>query len=400
MTAGSGASDKTAPPPPIPSDPHEQIALDRLTEEFLPSISAFFQHFDGIQDRERYFQIGKSLAIIIPELVRGDRYDDILRIVDSLDRHAQDKKDAFTFADHMLDDLSKSGGFQELKTKFQQGNKEICEAIAPIFLKMRRRSVVHLLTLVNGSNRHLVRKLALEALLQIDPSAVDLIFHDLPRAGTETTTDIVRIMGELRWGVWNQPVAHALKRYLTHENPRVREEALTAYCKTRGIEAEKLCLTLLHDPDAGVQKRAIQCLATMRSRQALDIFVAMLKKIEEAPDERNDQMDVPLFGALGFYENVERSVVISLEEMLLRRLDQHLRPTSPNLLERKKEGLSPDAITAICDTLGRIGTTKSCPILQELGDQDGSGKEHARSALARIAERGLQASRASAPPPH
>ena len=398
MIARSGAPDKIAPPP-TPTDPHAPIALDRFTEEFLSSISAFFQHFDGIQDRERYFQIGKSLAIIIPELVREDRYDDILRLVDSFDRRAQDKQDPSTFADHMLDDLSKSGGFQELRAKFQQGKKEICEAIAPIFLKMRRRSVVHLLTLVNESDGHLARKLALETLVQIDPSAVHLIFQELPKAGTETTTDIIRIMGELRWGVWNQPVAHALKGYLTHASPHVREEALTAYCKTRGIEAEKLCLILLHDSDVGVQKRAIQCLATMRSRQALDIFVVTLKKMEEAPDEKNDQMEVSLFAALGFYENVERAVGSSLEDMLLGRLDHHLGLTSPDLPERKKEGLSPDAITAICDTLGRIGTAKSCPILQKLGHQDGSWKEHAESALARIAERGRQPSRPSALPP-
>jgi hypothetical protein len=289
----------------------------------------------------------------------------------------------------MLEEISQAGLFQELKAKFRTGKKELCEAIAPIFLKMRRRSSVHLMALSKESSDHLVRKLAYELLVRIDPSAVNIILSELQgrNAATRYTIETIRILGEIRWGVWNQPVAQALKDYLTHENSHVREEALTAYCKIRGLEAEKRCLALLNDPDVGVQKRAIQCLATMRSRQGLDMFVSMLKRMEEAPDSKNEQLEARLFSALGFYENIERTVLSSVEDLLLERLERHLGGGGLKFLKKKKDSLNDDAIVAICDSLGKIGSSKSCAALEKLGKQDGSWKEHTDEPLARIAER-------------
>jgi hypothetical protein len=388
----------------LPKDTRRRIELNEFTEQFLRRSGALFKNFEGIQNREEYLQIGQSLAIIIPDLVRSDRYDEVLKLLDHLDRHAQEKKEVSTYAEQILEEISQAGLFQELKAKLRTGKKEVCEAIAPIFLKMRRRSAVHLLALSKESGDHLVRKLACELLVRIDPSAVNLILSELQgkRAAIGSAIDTIRILGEIRWGVWNQPVANALKGYLTHGSPHVREEALGAYCRIRGVEAEKLCLALLNDPDLAVQKKAIQCLAAMRSRQALDIFVGMLKRMEDAADGKNEQVETRLFSALGFYENLERAVVDSLENLLLGRLDRHLSFGSSTLgfLKKKKESLSEEAIAAICETLGKIGSAKSRATLQKLAKGDSARKEKAEAALARIAERGLRQNDGSTPQHH
>jgi hypothetical protein len=386
----------------LPKDTRRRIELKQFTEEFLRRSSTLFKSFERIQHREEYLQIGQSLAIIIPDLVRGDRYEEVLKIVDHLDRHAQEKKEVSTYAEQMLEEISQAGLFQELKAKFRIGKKELCEAVAPIFLKMRRRSAVHLLALSKESSDHLVRKLAYELLVRIDPSAVDLILTEFQarKAATGFTLDTIRILGEIRWGVWNQAVANALKAHLTHGNPHVREEALGAYCRIRGVEAEKLCLALLNDPDTGVQKKAIQCLATMRSRQGLDIFVSMLKRMGDETDGKNEQLEARLFSALGFYENIERVVLSSVEDLLLERLERHLGGSGLKFLKKKKDSLSDDAIVAICDTLGKIGSGKSGAALEKLGKQDGSWKEHTEKPLARITERGAHQTNGNASRPH
>ncbi|MGE5311220.1 MAG: HEAT repeat domain-containing protein [Nitrospirota bacterium] len=388
----------------LPKDTQRRIELKRFTEEFLRRSSTLFKNFERIQNREEYLQIGQSLAIIIPDLVRGDRYEEVLKLVDHLDRHAQEKKEVSTYAEQMLEEISQAGLFQELKAKFRLGKRELCEAIAPIFLKMRRRSAVHLLALGKESSDHLVRKFAYELLVRIDPAAVDLILAELQgrKAATGFTIDTIRILGEIRWGVWNQAVANALKGYLTHGNTHVREEALGAYCRIRGVEAEKLCLALLNDPDVGVQKRAIQCLATMRSRHGLDIFVAMLKRMEAAADGKNEQLEARLFRALGFYENIERAIVDSLEDLLLGRLVRHLSfgSSTLNFLKKKEESLSDEAIAAICETLGKIGSAKSRATLEKLGKGDGARREKAEAAMARIAERLAQQAQGEASSPH
>jgi hypothetical protein len=380
---------KLLPLDQLPKAAQQRVKLDQFAEKFLRCSSALYQHFDRAQNRDRYLQIGRSLTTVVPELIRRDRYDEVLKIIDQLDRHAQEKKDVSTYAEQILEEISKGGALQELKAKFQTGKKELCEAVAPIFLKMRRRSLVPLLTLIKVSKDHLVRKSACDILVQIDPSAVSVILYDLrqERGGIGSTIETIRILGEIRWGVWNQPVAQALKGYLTHENSHVREEALTAYCKIRGIEAEKRCLVLLNDPEVGVQKRAIQCLATMRSRQGLDMFVSMLKQMADVPDGKNEQLEARLFSALGFYENIERAVVGSVEDFLLEHLERHLGGSALRFLKKKKDSLSDDAVAAICDALGKIGSSKACATLQKLGKQDSSWRAQTEGALARIAER-------------
>jgi len=393
---------KLIPLDQLPKAAQQRVKLDQFTEKFIRCSSALFQNLDRIQNRDRYLQIGRSLAAVIPELIRRDRYDEVLKIIEHLDRHAQEKKDMSSYAEQILEEISKGGAFQELKAKFRSGKKELCESITPIFLKMQRRSLVHLLTMIKISKDHLVRKSACEILVQIDPSAVSVILYDLrqERGGIGAMLDTIRILGEIRWGVWNQPVAQALKGYLTHENSNVREEALAAYCKIRGLEAEKHCLTLLHDPDVGVQKRAVQCLATMRSRHGLDLFVSMLKQREERPDGKSEFLETRLFSALGFYENVERAVLSSVENLLLERLERHLAGSGLKFLKKKKDSLSDDAIVAICDTLGKIGSTKSCTALEKLGKQDGSWKKHTEGPLAKIAERAAPQTGDTALQPH
>jgi HEAT repeat protein len=168
------------------------------------------------------------------------------------------------------------------------------------------------------------------------------------------------------------------------------------------VEAEKLCLALLNDPDAGVQKKAIQCLATMRSRQGLDIFVAMLKRMDDATDGKNEQLEARLFSALGFYENIERAIVDSLEDILLGRLVRHLSfgSSTLNFLKKKKETLSDEAVAAICDTLGKIGSAKSRATLEKLGKGDSARRAKAEAAMARIAERAAQLTSGNATQPH
>jgi len=393
---------KLIPMDQLPKAAQQRVKLDQLTEKFLRCSSALFQDFDRVQNRERYLQIGRSLTAVIPELIRRDRYDEVLKVLDHLDRHAQEKKEVSTYAEQVLEEIAKGSAFQELKAKFQTGKKELCESITPVFLKMRRRSLVPLLTLIKSSKDHLVRKSACDVLVQIDPSAVSVILYDLrqEKGGIGAMLDTMRILGEIRWGVWHQPVAQALKGYLTHENSHVREEALTAYCKIRGLEAEKRCLALLNDPDVGVQKRAVQCLATMRSRQGLDMFVSILKRMEDTPDGKNEQLEARLFSALGFYENIERAVLTAVEDLLLERLERHLGGGGLKFLKKKKDSLSDDAIVAICDTLGKIGSSRSGAALEKLGKQDSSWREHTEGPLARIAERAAQQATDNTTQPH
>jgi len=374
----------------LPEATQHKIKLEQLANKFLRYSKSFFQQFDKIQDKEKYLHLARSFTKIIPELIRRDRYEEILKIVTHIDRHFNERKHLSIYAGQILEEIGRGEIPQALKEKFLTEKKEIRLAIAPIFLKLHVGSVPYLLSLLKESDDQWVRKQACEILVQIGSSAINFILNELNKKeiGTESTIDIIRVLGEIQSDEWIQPLANTLQLYLTHENPYLREEALWVYYKIKGREGEQLYVRLLNDGDLGVKKKAIQCLGRIKSEIALEKFLEMLQKLEEFPSDRNEQIEARLFAAIGFYGNVERPGIGSLEDLLLDTLDRRLSLGALKFLKKKKNLLSEGAVATICESLGSIGTSKALPILQKLEkQQDSPWEKKAAEALKKITER-------------
>ena len=364
--------------------------LEQLTNNFLEHSDSFFTQFDKIQDKEKYLRAARSCEKIIPELIRRDRYEEILAIITHIDRHFKDEKHLSLYAGQILQEILESDIPRALKARFLTGQKEIRQAIGPIFSKLHTESVPLLLSVFKESDDQLVRKDAWDILVQIDSSAIDYILDELNKEeiSTESTIDIIRILGEINCGEWIEPVSSTLRTYLKHENPHLREEALWVYYKLRGGQGENVFLALLKDPDMRVQKKAIQCLGKIKSEIALKKFIEVLKKAEDFPSDSTQQIEPRLFEALASYGNIELPEIGSLEDFLLETLNRRLGLGRLKFLKKRENPLSEAAVSAICETLGTIGTDKSRSILQKLEKQQESlFRNKAEQALRKIAER-------------
>lgn len=383
---------------------HGLIPIDKLTEalrrrikkeqeieNFLLHTDFYLKKLEQIQDTQEYVQFAKSLKNIMPELIRRNRYTEILQILEQIDRHSNEKKQRSRYAVQILDEIEKGDILRALKARFVTGQKETCLSIAPIFVKLGKRSIPHLLYFFKERNEPFVLKCAFEKLLEIDPSHINLILDELNNGGigTESAIRIIRTYGEIGCNEWIQPLASALQSYLGHENPQVREEALWAYYRVMGAKGESLYLSLLSDTDIAVQKKAIQCLGKMKSEVALERFFKFLKALEDDPPEKSRQIVPALLGALACYGNIERPGEGSLEDFLLETLERQVSLGPLKFLKKKKSVLSEGAVVAICETLGKIGTDKSYPILEKLKKQDNIiWKNKAGEALKEINKRG------------
>jgi len=290
----------------------------------------------------------------------------------------------------VLEEIGRGEIPQALKEKFLTEKKEIRLAIAPIFLKLHVGSVPYLLSLLKESRDQWVRKQACEILVEIGSPAINFILNELNKKeiSTESTIDIIRVLGEIKSDEWIEPLANTVRLYLTHESPYLRQEALKVYYRIKGGEGEELYLALLNDPDLGVKKSAIQCLGRIKSRKALKRFIQILEKLEEFPSERNAQLETRLFCALGFYDDLKASDMTSLESLLLDTLDRRLSTGTLSFLKKNKNPLSEEAVAAICESLGKIGTARSIPALQKLEKQRNSPWEaKAAEAVKRITDR-------------
>jgi hypothetical protein len=374
----------------LPDAVQHKIKLERLANKFLLYSQQFFDQFDKIKNKDQYIRLARSFTKIIPELIRRDRYEEILTIVTHIDRHFNEKKHLSIYAGQILEEIGRGKIPQALAEKFLTEKKEIRLAIAPIFLKLHVGAVPYLLSILKQSNDQWVRKNACEVLVQIGSSAINFILTELNKKeiSPESTIDVLRVLGEIKSDEWRQPLANTLMSYLNHKNPELREEALWVYYRIKGREGEKLYLSLLNDRDLGVQKKAIQCLGRIKSGAALTKFLEMLEQFEASPSVKNDPIETRVFGTLGYYGAIEVPGKGNLEDFLLDTFDRRLSLGTFGFLKKKKNPLSEESVAAICDTLGMIGSDRSSAILGKIAKQQGTlWTRKALEALTKIDQR-------------
>ena len=374
----------------LPKTLQQRIRIERLAEQFLDNDNSFLIQFETIKDSQRYFEVARHLTEIIPELISQDLYETVLKIIVLLDRHAHEKKDRSARAAQILAEIGEGDILRALKGKFLTGQKDRCRAIAPIFVKLGGRALPHLVSILFNANDHLVRKNAGEIIAQIDTSIIKTILNLMTkrRLSTGATLDIIRALGQVGCSEWKQPLANILLGFINHANHHLRVEALRVYYLIKGAEGKLIYFDLLYDKDIGVKKEAIQCLARLKSNTALVKFIEILEQSYGLPADIKEEIEVCLFRALGFYDNIERPGLGTLEDFLLATLDGQLSFGPLKLLKQKKNTLNEEVIEAICEALGKIGTDKSREVLLKLGKQKESlWQQKATEALRKIAER-------------
>lgn len=374
----------------LPAEMQHQMRLEELTKRILQDSNSILAQLDKIQDEQKYLRVARTLGAIMPELTRRDHYEPILAIISCFQRHLNEKKEFSNCAALILDEICKGEIMLALKSKFLLGRKETCQAIAPIFHKLGSRALPQLVSILVRSQDHFVRKNACELVTQIDPSAINFILSKLNEKGSETRSiiDILRILAELDLDGAKHPLANSVLSFLSHENPYIRAEALRVYYRVKGAEGKALYLDLLHDGDVNVQKEAIECLARVRSGTALGKFMEMLNKTDDIPSEKRVQIEACLYKSMGFYGNIERPEIGTLEDFLLTKLDSKVGSGTLRWTTIRKKAIQPEIIAAICEALGKIGTQKSRGVLQKLKKQkDTPWQNKAEEALVKIAER-------------
>ncbi|MGB9629978.1 MAG: HEAT repeat domain-containing protein, partial [Thermodesulfobacteriota bacterium] len=256
----------------LPPRLKDKILLERLTDKFLSYTDQFFEQLDQAKEKERYLAVAHSFVRMIPELVRRDRYSEIRRILETLKRHFHQKMMWALLAGQVLEEIGKGPLPLLLEEKFLFGKKEIRSAIIPVFVALEIGAIPHLLRILNKSEDQWVRKNACEALIQIGPVAAIHLIKELNAGQTsaETTMDILRVLGEIQSEQWRAPLLEVLRKYISHENPKLKEQALHTLCLIGGMEGEGIFLTNLHDSNLEVQKRAVWCLGMIKSEKGAE----------------------------------------------------------------------------------------------------------------------------------
>ena len=365
----------------------DKILLERLTDKFLSFTDQFFQQLSQAKEKEKFLTVATSFVKMLPELIRRDRYSEILRIIETLKQHFHKKMMWALLAGQVLEEIGKGPIPVMLEEKFMTAKKEGRAAILPIFAALEIGSIPHLLNILKKSEDQWVRKNACEALIQIGPVAATHLLRELEQQQTsaETTCDILRVLGEIKSEQWKAPFIKILKRYVSHESPKLREQAIHTYCLVGGKEGEEVFLSSLTDKNLEVQKRAAWCLGMVKSAKGVEKMVEILKQIPPTPSPQMDQLETQIYLAFGLAgdQMIEGT---SAEQLLLDILEKRGMKQWLGLFQ--KHPLPEAALEAICSSLGKIGTERSIKILGKLGKScEESLRPRVEEALRKIQSR-------------
>ena len=365
----------------------DKISLERLTDKFLNYTEQFFLQLNQAKDKEVFLNVAHSFVRMIPELIRRDRYSEVLRILEALGKLFHQKTMWALLAGQIVEAIGRGPIPRLLEEKFLTGKKEVRTAIISIFVALEIGAIPHLLNILRKSGDQWVRKNACEALIQIGPVAAIHLFKELEQKQTsvETTCDILRVLGAIRSSDWKSPLIKVLNGYASHEHPKLREQAIHTLAQVGGTEGEAIFLSGLSDPDIEVQKKAVWCLGMIKSAKGAEKMMGILKQISAAPSPQADQIETQIYHAFGMSGNLTVEGR-TLEQILLDVLGKRGIKQWWGLLQ--KNLLNDASVGAICDALGKIGTKESIKTLTKLAkSREGSWVPKVKEALKRIEER-------------
>ena len=365
----------------------EKILVERLTDKFLAFTERFFLQLDQAREKEKFLTVALSFIKIIPELIRRDRYVEVLRILEALRRHFHEGRMWSLLAGQVLEEIGRGPIPLLLKEKFLGSKKEARSQMIPIFISLEAGAIPSLLTILKTSDDQWVRKNACEALIQIGPVATAHLLRELQNGETSpaTTRDIIRLLGEIPSTGEKGPLLELLRRYAENEDPSVREQALHALWRIGKAEEENLFLARLDDPHLEVRKKAAWCLGMIKSSQGARRLVEILNSLGSSPSPETEDLETYLYYALGLFGNLtvgDKTIEQILLDVLQRR---GLRPLW-GLFHRNP--LSEASLLAILESLSRMGTLLSVQTLNRLArSQKGLPATRVKETLRRIEER-------------
>ena len=252
------------------------------------------------------------------------------------------------------------------------------------------------------------RKSAMDALTQKGDMVRDWIFRvlDEPKQKWFLIRNALMLLGYV--GNNHEDIEQAHK-FLQHEQPRVRDEALNVVISLKADDVEDVVITALDDADDKVRWRATNGLADLSpvSEALINRLLDMITV--EAPEDKEEAVahyrkTAQLIRALGGISDIPNRE--AAEDTILE-IAQQSSGQKKGFLKRIKKTTGPDlstVLSATITTLGHIGGPKSEAFLEELVASKSPQAEPAQKAANNIRLRNVEqlsqaTSGAETPPP-
>lgn len=321
----------------------------------------------------------------VPELLRQGRYQSALSILRAAESWSATVLPAAASFKSLLESVrlavAESDLLPALFERFRGGSAETRQKVIEVFATLGCQGVSPLIELSARSGDAELRRHLIAALAHIGTSALWAIRVALerPELPARAVRDLLAAMAQIK----SLEAGNTVRRFLSHPDECVREEALEVLIRIMGRHAEPELLEALKDTVARVRRRALVCLGTVGSSnpQVMDFLCEVVRKRREGEREENDQLQIQACQALAEVGRTAASLLPRIESVLIEALD----------LDGSKEshgrwggsaGKSDAVRGAICTALGKVGGPNAAESLGGiLGDKSLLVRDRAARAL-------------------
>ena len=358
----------------LPADVQYFVNTEKMAKDVQAHIQSYVNRFLHIKSKEDATVMLKLFRRILPDLLETSSWRNLFHLTRAMHKIVA-TTDLFKPASgrpanpliFVFKDRTEAivAAYDKVDASQRTLINDICNRLDMMGVEILSKAL-------SESEDRFARKAAMEALIKKGGPARDWIFRvlDTPEQKWYLIRNALMLLGYVRDD--KQDIARAHK-FLHHEDPRVRYEALNALIRKKAAGTEKQVIAALQDVDEKVRWRAMNGLSELALISEDSIRKLLAQIAAEAPDnkdeaDKHNRQIAQLIRALGAIPHIPNHA--EAEDRILD-IARGLSNQKKGLLERfKKAGVSDQSIvlSSAVNTLGNIGTAKSESFLEKLAE--------------------------------
>jgi HEAT repeat protein len=359
----------------LPDPVKDHVNTLTLVKDYQESHDFYIEKFAGTDKQDDILLFLRLFRRILPFLLEQRQYD----LISFFNRAVLAKfQDHPEFRESGLAPLRAPTQFiwkdsiNILGGLFEEETKEARDTIQRIVKLLGPAGVTILVHILVESENKYARRSAVDALVGMGEIGRTAIIKILTSPANRWYVYRNALLAFSRLGRADEVVLVA--RFLSHENPRVREEAVATTGVLEGAAAEPKLIRALVDPDLAVRRRAVMCMGStpLTSPKAVAALVAIVSLDAEPFAEQKrelTELKVEAIGALSSIGNRPVGDGRTVEEVLLDQVMPE-KKWGRKILEKitpviKKKEQDYILQTAALKALWKVGTDRVLPGLSE-----------------------------------
>jgi HEAT repeat protein len=367
----------------LPADVQYFVNTGRMASDVKKHARSYVDRFLQVKSTKDAVILIKLFRRVLPALIGQSEWPVIYSLCRSVDKSA--KTTAFFKPSHGLPAnpliFVFSDQAEKIAIAYDSVNDSQRKMLNDISSRLDNLGIDILSKALSDSEKRSARKAAMEALIKRGDMSSDWARKVLDSPGQKwyLTRNALLLLGYV--GQDKKDSARSAK-FMRHDHPRVRDEALKLVIRFKSDKAEELVINALDDVDDKVRWRAMNGLKELSPISEIAVRKVLDKINADIPEEidasgNHYRKIAQYIQALGSIPHIPNHAEV--EDTILEiagKLSSHKK----GLLKRFKRSGTNDhriPIAAAVTALGNIGTAKSEPFLEKLA---GSRSLHAESA--------------------